>query len=49
MGSDVRICGPRELWPPSDVQSLATERAERSGARITLTDDLDETPRSAAR
>ena len=21
MGSDVRICGPRELWPPAEVQS----------------------------
>ena len=42
MGADVRICGPKELWPPSDVQELAAERAERSCARITLTDDPDE-------
>ncbi|HSO97531.1 MAG TPA: ornithine carbamoyltransferase [Solirubrobacteraceae bacterium] len=42
MGSDVRICGPRELWPPADVQELATARAESSGARITLTDDPGE-------
>lgn len=42
MGSDVRICGPRELWPPSDVRKLASERAELSGARITVTDDRDE-------
>ena len=41
MGADVRICGPEELWPPSDVQALAAERAESSGARITLTDDRD--------
>ncbi len=41
MGSDVRICGPEQLWPPSDVQALAAERAESSGARITLTDDRD--------
>jgi ornithine carbamoyltransferase len=41
MGADVRICGPRELWPPPEVQALATERAERSGAQITLTDDID--------
>ena len=39
MGSDVRICGPRELWPPADVQAIAAERAEHTGARITLTDD----------
>ena len=41
MGADVRICGPRELWPPSDVQALVSERAEPSGARTTLTDDRD--------
>src|SRR4051794_38812484 len=34
MGASVRICGPRELWPPDDVQALAAERAERSGARV---------------
>jgi ornithine carbamoyltransferase len=42
MGSDVRICGPRELWPPADVQELARERADESGARITLTEDLSD-------
>jgi ornithine carbamoyltransferase len=42
MGADVRICGPRELWPPADVQEIAHDRAGESGARITLTDDPDE-------
>jgi ornithine carbamoyltransferase len=42
MGADVRICGPKELWPPGDVQDLAAERAERSRAQITLTDDPDQ-------
>jgi ornithine carbamoyltransferase len=42
MGSDVRICGPEELWPPDDVQQLARQRARESGARITVTDDLDD-------
>ena len=42
MGAAVRICGPRELWPPSDVQSVAHERAQHSGAQITLTDDRNE-------
>ena len=46
MGSDVRICGPRQLWPPDEVQTLAAERAERSGARTTLTDDREEALRS---
>jgi ornithine carbamoyltransferase len=42
MGSDVRICGPRDLWPPFDVRELAQSRAEVSGAHLTLTDDRDE-------
>ena len=42
MGSDVRICGPEELWPPDDVRQLARKRGEKSGARITLTADPDQ-------
>ncbi len=47
MGSDVRICAPKDLWPDKDVQDAARERAEASGARITLTDDPDEGLRGA--
>jgi ornithine carbamoyltransferase len=42
MGSDVRICAPKTLWPDDEVQAIAREHAERSGATITLTEDLDE-------
>jgi ornithine carbamoyltransferase len=42
MGSDVRICAPKALWPDADVQEIARAHADRSGASITLTDDLDE-------
>ncbi len=42
MGSDVRICGPKDLWPSQEVQDAARERAEMSGARVTLTEDPDE-------
>ncbi len=42
MGSDVRICAPRDLWPPEDVQQIARDRAAESGARIMLTEDLEE-------
>ena len=42
MGADVRICAPKDLWPDPDVQDAAAQRAERSGARVTLTDDPDE-------
>jgi ornithine carbamoyltransferase len=47
MGSDVRICAPKDLWPGQDVQDAAQERAQASGARITLTDDPDEGLRGA--
>ena len=42
MGSDVRICGPKELWPPADVQEAAQQRARANGAHVTLTDDPEE-------
>ena len=42
MGSDVRICGPRDLWAPDDVQQIAAQRGAPTGARITVTDDPDE-------
>jgi ornithine carbamoyltransferase len=39
MGSDVRLAGPAELHPPKDVVDLARQVAERTGARITVTED----------
>jgi ornithine carbamoyltransferase len=42
MGSDVRLAGPAELHPPKDVTDLAHRTAERTGARITITDDPGE-------
>jgi ornithine carbamoyltransferase len=47
MGSDVRICGPQDLWPPAEVQEAAQERARANGARVTLTDEPDEGLREA--
>ena len=42
MGADVRICAPRSLWPDESVQALARERAVTSGARILLTESVEE-------
>jgi ornithine carbamoyltransferase len=42
MGADVRICSPEDLWPSREVQDAAHERAEASGAKVTLTADPDE-------
>ena len=39
MGSDVRICGPASLHPPTDVVTIAHDLAATTGARITITDD----------
>jgi len=39
MGSDVRLAGPEQLHPPKDVTDLAQQIADRTGARLTITDD----------
>lgn len=39
MGMDVRICGPKSLWPADEYRKIAEELAEKSGARLTITDD----------
>jgi ornithine carbamoyltransferase len=47
LGMDVRIVAPPGLLPADDVQAAARELAARSGARITLTDDVAEGVRGA--
>lgn len=39
MGADVRIIAPQQLWPSEEVQQMARDFADQTGARITLTDD----------
>ncbi len=41
LGSDVRMIGPKAMFPPDDVVEIAKGLAEGSGATITITDDLD--------
>ena len=41
-GMDVRLCAPRDLWPSEDLIKTCREIAEETGARLTLTDDVDE-------
>src|SRR6476659_4729180 len=45
MGSDVRLAGPKALWPGDDVLSIARKIADRTGARVTLTDNAAEAVR----
>ncbi len=42
MGMDVRICAPEQNWPRPAIQEVARRLAESSGARVTLTADVDE-------
>ena len=39
MGMDVRLCGPKHLWPDKDLVAECRTIAEQTGARITLSDD----------
>jgi ornithine carbamoyltransferase len=39
MGMDVRICGPKSLWPSDNYRKVAEDLAERSGARLLVTED----------
>jgi ornithine carbamoyltransferase len=41
LGMDVRIAAPLELQPPADVVAIARSLAAVSGARLTVTDDVD--------
>jgi ornithine carbamoyltransferase len=40
MGMDVRICGPRKLWPEDQFTCIARALQAKSGARLTITDDV---------
>jgi ornithine carbamoyltransferase len=39
MGMDVRICGPRSLWPADDYLKTARELEEKYGGKLTITED----------
>ena len=39
LGMGVRICGPKSLWPSENYRKVAEDLAEKSGARLLVTDD----------
>ena len=39
MGMDVRICGPKPLWPSEEYRGIAQHLAAKSGARLSIVDD----------
>jgi ornithine carbamoyltransferase len=47
LGMDVRIAGPKSLWPRDEVLELAQSVADETGAQITITEDVAEAVRSA--
>jgi ornithine carbamoyltransferase len=42
LGMDVRLVAPRDLWPEDELVAEAREIGAQSGARITLTDSIEE-------
>ena len=42
LGMDVRLCAPRFLWPQEELVETCRDIASQTGARLTLTEDLDE-------
>jgi ornithine carbamoyltransferase len=38
-GMDVRICGPKKLWPADEYVEIARKLQQQSGATLTITDD----------
>ena len=41
-GMDVRLCAPKSLWPEEGLVKTAREIANDTGARFSLTEDVDE-------
>src|ERR1700752_3495960 len=39
LGMDVRICGPKSLWPSEDYVRIARDLEGKYGAKLTVTDD----------
>ncbi len=40
MGMDVRICGPKSLWPAPEYQKIARDLEKAYGAKLTITDNV---------
>jgi ornithine carbamoyltransferase len=40
MGMDVRLAGPKALWPGEDFVAIARDLEKRYGGKVTITDDV---------
>ncbi|HBS24781.1 MULTISPECIES: ornithine carbamoyltransferase [Thalassospira] len=45
MGMDVRLCAPKNCWPVESIQQEARSVARETGAKLTLTENVDEAVR----
>jgi ornithine carbamoyltransferase len=45
LGMDVRLCGPKALWPSEEYLGIADTLSQQSGARLMITDDPQEAVR----
>ena len=45
MGMDVRICGPKQLWPSDEFAGIARGLEKKYGAKLTITDQPKEAVR----
>jgi len=41
LGMDVRICGPKSLWPAEEFVTIARDLEKRYGATLSITDDVN--------
>jgi len=42
LGMDVRMCAPKALWPTDELVQICREIAVETGARLTLTENVEE-------
>jgi ornithine carbamoyltransferase len=47
LGMDVRLVAPKSLWPDEDLVKTCVGLADQSGARLTITESVDEGVRHA--
>jgi ornithine carbamoyltransferase len=47
LGMDVRIASPASLWPRQEIVDFAETEARQSGARITITESIEEAVKGA--
>ncbi len=47
LGMDFRVAAPKQLWPDEDLVNQCREIAKQTGAKITLTEDVEQAVKGA--